>query len=265
MSMRLTLLGTASSMGVPRVGPVWGNCDPDNPKNRRRRCALLVQRGVGNRQTTALVDTPPEIREQLLDANIGVLDGVLYTHDHADHTHGIDDLRAVFFNTRRRVPVWADASTRAALEARFEYCFRQQPGSGYPAILEASTLIPPESVRIEGKGGAIEAVPIPLEHGGMPALGFRFGNVAYSPDVGGIPDSSVPLLQGLDLWIIDALRPMPHPSHFSVQQALDWVARVGAKRAILTHMTVELDYATLSRQVPPNVQVGYDGMVVEVA
>jgi phosphoribosyl 1,2-cyclic phosphate phosphodiesterase len=263
MSMRLTLLGTASSMGVPRLGPVWGNCDPDNPRNRRRRCALLVQRGSGDRQTTVLVDTPPEVREQLLDANVGALDGVLYTHDHADHTHGIDDLRAVSFNIRRRVPIWADAATRAALEGRFEYCFRQRAGSGYPAILEASTIVPPEPVRIEGRGGTIEAVPIPLEHGDIPVLGFRFRNVAYSPDVGGIPEESIPLLQGLDVWIIDALRPVPHPSHFSVPQALAWIARVGAKRAVLTHMTVELDYETLRRQLPPNVEVGYDGMVVE--
>ena len=263
MSMRLTLLGTASSMGVPRLGPVWGNCDPGNPRNRRRRCALLVQRGSRDRHTTVLVDTPPEVREQLLDANIGALDGVLYTHDHADHTHGIDDLRAVSFNIKRRVPIWADAATRAALEGRFEYCFRQRAGSGYPAILEASTIVPPEPVRIEGRGGAIEAVPIPLEHGDMPVLGFRFGNVAYSPDVGGIPETSIPLLQGLDVWIIDALRPVPHPSHFSVPQALAWIARVGAKRAILTHMTVELDYETLRRQLPPNVEVGYDGMAVE--
>jgi phosphoribosyl 1,2-cyclic phosphate phosphodiesterase len=265
MSTRFTLLGTASSMGVPRVGPVWGNCDPNNPKNRRRRCALLVQRSVGKGQTTVLVDTPPEVREQMLDAGVSTLDAVLYTHDHADHTHGIDDLRAVYFNTRRRVPVWADAVTRATLEARFAYCFRQPAGSGYPAILEASTIVPPEPVRIEGLGGAIEAVPIPLEHGDMASLGFRFGNIAYSPDVGGIPESSVALLQGLDLWIIDALRPVPHPSHFSVQQALDWITRVGARRAILTHMTVELDYEALRRQLPPNVEVGYDGMVVEIA
>jgi phosphoribosyl 1,2-cyclic phosphate phosphodiesterase len=264
MSTRFTLLGTASSMGVPRVGPVWGSCDQDNPRNRRRRCALLVQRSIGNHQTTVLVDTPPEVREQLLDANVGTLDGVLFTHDHADHTHGIDDLRAVYFNIKRRVPVWADAATRAALESRFEYCFRQRAGSGYPAILEASTIVPPAPVRIEGRGGAIEAVPIPLEHGGVPVLGFRFGDVAYSPDVSGIPERSVPLLQGLDLWIIDALRSAPHPSHFSVQQALDWIARVGAKRAILTHMTVELDYETLRRQVPPHVEVGYDGLTVEI-
>jgi phosphoribosyl 1,2-cyclic phosphate phosphodiesterase len=263
MSTRFTLLGTAASTGVPRVGSVWGNCDPNNPRNRRRRCALLVQRGVGKWQTRVLVDTPPELREQLLDADVGMLDAVLFTHDHADHTHGIDDLRGVFFNIRRRVPVWADGATRMTLESRFEYCFRQRPGSRYPAMLEASTIIPPEPVRIEGGGGLIEAVPIPLEHGEIPSLGFRFGNVAYSPDVSGIPESSVPLLQGLDLWIVDALRTVPHPSHFSVQQALDWIERVGARRGILTHMTVELDYETLRRRLPPNVEVAYDGMVAE--
>jgi phosphoribosyl 1,2-cyclic phosphate phosphodiesterase len=263
MSTRFTLLGTGSSGGVPRVGPVWGNCDPDNPRNRRRRCALLVERRRGDARTTVLVDTPPDLREQLIDAGVGTLDGVLFTHDHADHTHGIDDLRGVYFNVRRRVPVWADAATRKTLESRFEYCFRQRAGSAYAAILEAHDIEPPETVRIEGGGGAIEAVPIRQEHGDMPSLGFRFGNVLYSPDLSGVPESSVSLLRGLDLWIIDALRPMPHPAHLSVQQALDWVARVGAKRAILTHMTVELDYETLRRKLPPNVEVGYDGMVVE--
>jgi phosphoribosyl 1,2-cyclic phosphate phosphodiesterase len=263
MSVRFTLLGTGSSGGVPRVGPVWGNCDPANPKNRRRRCALLVERRGGRGRTTALVDTPPDLREQLLDAAVATLDGVLFTHDHADHTHGIDDLRGVFFNNKRRVQVWADAATRRTLESRFDYCFQQRSGSFYPAILQAHDILPPEPVRIEGGGGAIEAVPIVQDHGDMPSLGFRFGNVAYSPDISGLPDSSVPLLQGLDLWIVDALRPMPHPSHFSVQQAVEWIERVGAKRAILTHMTVELDYETLRRQLPPKVVPGYDGMVVE--
>jgi phosphoribosyl 1,2-cyclic phosphate phosphodiesterase len=263
MSTRFTLLGTGSSGGCPRVGPVWGNCDPSNPKNRRRRCALLVERSGARGRTTVLVDTPPDLREQLLDAPVATLDGVLFTHDHADHTHGIDDLRAIFFNTKRRVWVWADTATRKTLEARFDYCFQQRSGSLYPAILQAHDITPPEPVRIDGRGGAIEAVPIQQEHGDIPSLGFRFGNVAYSPDISGLPESSIPLLQGLDLWIIDALRATPHPSHFSVQQALAWVARVGAKRAILTHMTVELDYETLRRQLPPNVEVGYDGMVVE--
>lgn len=262
MSMRFTLLGTGSSGGVPRVGPVWGNCDPDNPRNRRRRCAVLVDRFGKGVRTSVLVDTPPDLREQLLDADVATLDAVLFTHDHADHTHGIDDLRGVFFNAKRRIPVWADAATRKTLESRFEYCFVQRPGSSYPAILQLNDIAPPAPVRIEGRGGPIEAVPVPLEHGDIPALGFRFGNVAYTPDVGGIPEGSVPLLQGLDLWIIDALRPVPHPAHFSVRQALDWIERLGARRAILTHMTVELDYETLRRELPAHVEPGYDGMVV---
>ena len=264
MSTRFTLLGTGSSGGVPRVGPVWGACDPANPKNRRRRCALLVERFSKSGRTTVLVDTPTDLREQLLDARVETLDGVLYTHDHADHTHGIDDLRGVFFNMRRRVRVWAEPATRKTLESRFEYCFSQKAGSLYPSILQAHDIKPPVPVRIEGAGGVIEVVPIVQDHGGAPSLGFRIGNVAYSPDVSGIPDSSLPLLEGLDLWIVDALRPMPHPSHFSVKQALDWIERLRVKRAILTHMTVELDYEALRRHLPPHVEPGYDGMVVEV-
>ena len=264
MTLRFTLLGTGSSGGVPRVGPVWGSCDPTNPKNRRRRCALLVDRFGKKGRTTVLIDTPADLREQLLDANVGTLDGVLYTHDHADHTHGIDDLRGVFFNMRRRVNVWADATTRRTLENRFEYCFVQQSGSLYPAILRAHDIRPPEPIRVEGAGGVIEAVPILQEHGDGTSLGFRFGAAAYSPDISGFSEGSLHLMEGLDLWIVDALRPVPHPSHFSVKQALDWVERLNVKRAVLTHMTVELDYESLGRQLPPHVEPGYDGMVIEI-
>ena len=264
MSLKLTLLGTGSSVGVPRIGPVWGACDPKNPKNRRRRCALLVEQAGKGGRTTILVDTPADIREQLLDAEVSRLDAVLYTHDHADHTHGIDDLRGVFFAMKQRVPIYADAATRALLERRFDYCFAQPPGSLYPAILKAHDIHPPEPLRIGGPGGLVEVIPIPLEHGGPQSLGFRFGNVAYSPDVGGLPEASLPLLEGLDLWIVDALRPMPHPSHFSVGQTLEWIERLKVKRAILTHMTIELDYEALRRQLPAHVVPGYDGMVVEL-
>lgn len=263
MSLKFTLLGTGSSGGVPRVGPVWGACDPANPKNRRRRCALLVQRSSPRGRTTVLVDTPADLREQLLEARVSKVDGVLYTHDHADHTHGIDDLRGLFFVMRRRIQVWADAATMARLVTRFDYCFAQQEGSLYPAILDQREIKPPEPVRIEGDGGVIEAVPILQAHGDGVSLGFRFGNVAYSPDVSGIPDSSLPLLQGLDVWIVDALRPMPHPSHFSVGQTLEWVERLRVKRAILTHMTVELDYETLRRALPAHAEPGYDGLTIE--
>lgn len=264
MSLKLTLLGTGSSVGVPRVGPVWGSCDPRNPRNRRRRCALLIDQATGGATTSVLVDTPADIREQMLDANVGRLDAVLYTHDHADHTHGIDDLRGIFFAMKGRIPVYADPVTRATLERRFDYCFAQPPGSLYPAILRAHDIKPGEPFGVSGPGGRIEFTPILQEHGEISSLGFRFGNVAYSPDVGGLPEASLPLLQGLDLWIVDALRPMPHPSHFSVKQTLDWIERLGVKRAILTHMTIELDYETLRRQLPAHVEPGYDGMVVEI-
>lgn len=264
MSTRFTILGTGSSGGVPRVGNIWGACDPANPRNRRRRCALLVERFDKGGCTRVLVDTPPDIREQLLDARVDKLDAVLFTHDHADHTHGIDDLRGIYFVTKRRVPVYADAVTRHVLMQRFGYCFVQPPGSGYPAILEAHDIRPPEPLEIKGAGGVIESVPVVQEHGEIVSLGFRIGNVLYSPDISGFPEASLPLLQGLDLWIVDVLRPIPHPSHFGLRQALDWIERLGVKRAILTHMTAELDYDALRRDLPPHVEPGYDGMVVHV-
>jgi len=264
MSMRFTILGCGSSGGVPRVGNVWGACDPANPKNRRRRCALLVERFGKQGRTTVLVDTPPDLREQLLATRVEHLDGVLFTHGHADHTHGIDDLRGLFFITKRRIAIYADADTRASLESRFDYCFAQKPGSIYPSILAANDIRPPQPVRIDGAGGPIEAVPIVQEHGESPSLGFRFGDLAYSPDVGGIAEAQVALLQGLQVWIVDALRPAPHPSHFGVKQTLRWVERLGVKRAILTHMTVELDYDALRRELPPHVEPAYDGMTVEM-
>jgi len=264
MSQRITLLGTGSSVGVPRIGGVWGACDPANPKNRRRRCALLIEQSGRGGSTSILVDTPADIREQMLEANVRTLDAVLYTHDHADHTHGIDDLRGVFFLTKQRVPIYADPATRGTLERRFDYCFVQPPGSLYPAILKAHDLHAAQPFRIGGAGGHIELIPILHEHGDNHSLGFRFGNVAYSPDIGGMPEASVPLLKGLDLWIVDALRPMPHPSHFSVKETLDWIERLAVKRAILTHMTIELDYETLRRELPPHVEPAYDGMVIEL-
>jgi phosphoribosyl 1,2-cyclic phosphate phosphodiesterase len=262
--MRFTIMGCGGSTGVPRIGNVWGACDPTNPKNRRRRCSLLVERfGKGGR-TTVLVDTPPDLREQLLDARVDRLNAVLFTHDHADHTHGIDDLRGIAFLIKRRVPVYATPETGAILRHRFDYCFAQPPGSPYPPIAEARELGLGEAAAIAGDGGPIEVTSILLEHGDGVALGFRFGNVVYSPDVSGIPEASLPLLSGLDLWIVDALRHQPHPTHFSVKQALDWIERLGAKRAILTHMTTELDYDALRRELPEHIEPAYDGMVVEV-
>ena len=264
MRTRFTILGCGSSGGVPRVGNVWGNCDPSNPRNRRRRCALLVERFDKGGRTAILIDTPPDVRDQLLAARVEHLDAVLYTHAHADHTHGIDDLRGLFFITKRRIPIYADADTRADLERRFDYCFAQRSGSLYPAILEPHDIRLGETIRVVGAGGVIEAVPVLQDHGEAPSLGFRFGTVAYSPDIGGLPDASVPLLQGLDLWIVDALRPIAHPSHFGVKETVAWIERLGVKRAILTHMTVELDYEDLRRSLPRHIEPAYDMMMIEV-
>lgn len=265
MSLRVTILGCGSSGGVPRIGASWGACDPENPKNRRRRCSALFERIEKGGRTAVLVDTPPDLREQLLSIRCSALDAVLFTHDHADHTHGIDDLRGVAYAMKQRVHCYFDGPTRQSLEERFSYCFRTLPGSGYTPILTSHDLVPGESVTIDGGGGPLSVLPIRQEHGDISSLGFRFGRVAYSPDISGIPEESIPHLQGLDLWIVDALRPMDHPSHFGVKQALSWIERLAPKRAILTHMTAELDYETLKRDLPPGVEPAYDGMVIELA
>jgi phosphoribosyl 1,2-cyclic phosphate phosphodiesterase len=263
MSYRLTLLGTGSSGGVPRLGNNWGACDPSNPKNRRRRCSALIERIAGRGHTRVLIDTSPDIREQLLDAKIGEIDGVLFTHDHADHTHGIDDLRILAFNMRRRVDVYFDAKTQATIVNRFAYCFHTPPGSSYPPILNARLIEPPMPVTLNGAAGPVEAMPVVQEHGpGQSSLGFRVRDVAYSPDISGLDEASASQLEGLDLWIVDALRYIPHPSHLSVKQALEWIERLKPKRAILTHLHVDLDYQTLKRELPPHVVPAYDGMTI---
>ena len=262
MSYKLTLLGTGSSTGVPRVGNQWGACDPANPKNRRRRCAALIERISGRGRTAALIDTPPDIREQLLDARVATIDGVLYTHDHADHTHGIDDLRMLAFNMKRRIDVYSDAATRASLMQRFGYCFQTPAGSSYPPILDAYDIAAPAPVVIDGAGGPIALTPVLQEHGDITSLGFRIGSVAYSPDVSGLSAQSADMLRGLDLWIVDALRYIPHPAHFSVKQALGWIEELKPRRAVLTHLHIDLDYAKLAAELPDHVVPAYDGLEV---
>jgi len=263
MSHRLTILGCGASGGVPRVAAMWGACDPAQPKNRRRRCSILVERFQPGGRTTVLVDTGPDLREQLLDVRLTSLDAVLYTHDHADHTHGIDDLRMVAYHMKRRIPCHMDAATKRSLESRFDYCFKTQEGSSYAPILTATEISPGVSVEIKGPVGSITALPILQQHGDIQSLGFRFGNVAYSPDINDFVDGSQCHLEGLDVWIVDALRYTPHPSHFHVKRALDWIEKLKPKRAILTHMTSDLDYDRLVRDLPPGVEPAFDGMVVD--
>ncbi len=261
MSLTFTILGCGSSMGVPRVALGWGECDPANPKNRRRRCSLLVERvNPHGHKTRVLVDCTPDLRDQLLGAAVDWVDGVLITHEHADHIHGIDDLRPLFVSKRRRVPVYLDEPTARSMHARFGYCFMTPPGSQYPPIVSEHRLHPGQTVTVEGQGGSIVALPVLQDHGDIPSLGFRFGNVAYSADIKGVPPESREALAGLDVWVVDALRLAPHPSHFNLEEALDWIARLKPKRAILTNLHSDLDYERLRRELPPNVEPAYDGM-----
>lgn len=261
-TLTLRILGCGSSGGVPRVGSGWGACDPNEPRNRRRRCSILVARDGEGGRTSVLVDTSPDLREQLLDAEVDRLDGVLFTHAHADHTHGIDDLRPLVIRMRARIRVHADAYTRSHLTARFGYCFETPEGSEYPPILDLHDLPHEGRVAVQGPGGAIEAEPLPVEHGNEPALGFRFGRAAYVPDVSLIPPRSLERLRGLDLLIVDALRHTPHPTHFSVSDALALIAEVKPGRAVLTNLHTDLDYATLAARLPEGIVPAYDGMVL---
>jgi phosphoribosyl 1,2-cyclic phosphate phosphodiesterase len=265
MTLTFTILGCGSSGGVPRPGTGWGACDPANPKNRRRRCSLLVERRVAGGVTRVLVDTSPDLREQLLDAEVDWLDAVLLTHEHADQTHGIDDLRGLVIHKRKRVAFHMDEATSRAMHGRFGYCFMTPPGSSYPPILNEHRLKPGEPVTIEGQGGPITALPFLQDHGDIPSLGFRFGGVAYSSDLVDLPAESLPALAGLDLWIVDALRYAPHPSHFSVADALAWIERLKPERAILTNMHTDLDYTVLRASLPANVQPAYDRMQVSAS
>ncbi len=264
MNLRVTILGCGSSGGVPRVAGGWGKCDPSNPKNRRRRCSILVERRGPDGRTAVLIDTSPDLREQLLAVRLMALDAVLYTHDHADHTHGIDDLRMVAYAMKTRVACHMDSVTREALQRRFAYCFEASPGSTYPPILQAIEIPSDGRIVIEGPGGAIEFTAIRQHHGDIGSLGYRFGNVGYSPDISGFIDGSERLLRNLDVWIVDALRHEPHPSHFHLKRALQWIGRLSPTRALLTHMTAELDYDTLRRTLPSHVEPAYDGLVLEL-
>lgn len=252
--MQITILGCGSSGGVPRIGNEWGACDPAEPKNRRRRCSILVREGA----TTVLVDTSPDIREQLLDADVDHLDAVVWTHDHADQTHGIDELRVLAIRHRRRVVTWGDKATLGSLGAKFGYCFAQEAESWYPAILEANRINGPFTI------GDLDILPIEQDHGSMPSLGLRFGAVGYSNDCVALDDAAFAALAGIQVWIVDALRYRPHPTHAHLDLTLEWIARLKPARAIITNMHVDLDYQTLKRELPPGVEPAYDGMVIDV-
>ena len=255
------ILGCGSSGGVPRLGGVWGACDPTNPKNDRQRCSLLITKENETGKTTILIDTTPDMRRQLLTAKVDNLDAVLYTHDHADHVHGLDDLRMLVLRNRKRLQVWADLNVQKSLFDRFGYAFVQPKGSPYPPILEMNNLSGP--LAVSGAGGTIDIIPFYVKHGGINALGFRINNFAYLPDVSEIPPESWEYLNNLDCWVVDALRYTPHPSHSHLSQTLEWIERANPKRAIITNMHIDLDYETVCMETPNRVTAAYDGLKVQ--
>ncbi|PSJ60064.1 MBL fold metallo-hydrolase [Kumtagia ephedrae] len=262
--LRLTILGCGSSPGTPRITGDWGNCDPSNPRNRRTRPAAMVERIAGNGGVTRVViDTGPDFREQMLAAQVQRLDAVIYTHPHADHIHGIDDLRSFVLEQRKLMDIFADQPTLERLMQAFGYCFETPPGSSYPPILKAHRIDHAETVIVEGDGGALCFEPLPQIHGDIVSLGFRIGPVAYCPDVSNFPPSTAERLGGLDLLVIDALQYRTHPSHFSLAESLEWIGRLAPKKAVLTHMHVPLDYATVLAETPDHVEPAYDGMLLE--
>ncbi len=258
MELEVVILGSGSSGGVPRGDGDWGACDPTEPKNRRTRCSALIRRHGPDGVTSVLIDTSPDLREQALAAGIRHVDGVLFTHDHADQTHGIDDLRVFAIRSRQRIPVWMDAATREALTHRFDYIFESK--LGYPAIVEARDIPPHGEVwAVDGAGGPVPVVTFDQAHGPIRSVGYRCGSVAYSSDVSDLDEAALEAVRGCDLWIVDALRYTPHPTHAHLERTLDWIARSRVRKAVLTNLHIDMDYKALSEIVPPNVEVGFDG------
>ena len=254
--MDVRILGCGTSSGVPRVGNDWGECDPHNPKNRRRRVSILVSYG----RTRILVDTGPDLREQLLDANVTDIEAVIWTHDHADHCHGIDDLRQLYHSRRRPVPGYARLETLESLEQRFAYAFDGK--GGYPAVTEACLL--PDHMNLEGL--SIRTVDQP--HGSITTAGLRFDaggkSIVYSTDFNELTPEMSMTFKGVDLWIVDTLRRRPHPTHPHLDLALEMIAEVQPKRALLTHMDNSMDYDRLMSELPDHVEPAYDGMEISL-
>jgi phosphoribosyl 1,2-cyclic phosphate phosphodiesterase len=255
--MRIRVLGCGGSGGVPLIGDNWGGCDPGEPKNRRRRASILVEEGAA----TLLVDTSPDMREQLLDAGIKRLDAVLFTHAHADHLHGIDDLRSVNRLMRAPIPAYADTQTLEKIAQRFGYVFAplEPDASFYKPTLT------PHVIDGDFEIAGLRIVPFEQDHGFTTTLGFRIGGMAYSTDVVDLDETAFGILSGVELWIVDCLRYEPHPTHSHLAKTLSWIARVKPRRAVLTHMDIPLDYATLCRDLPVGVEPGYDGLTIELS
>lgn len=267
--IRVTILGCGASGGVPRADGGWGACDPTDPRNRRTRCGLLVQAWSGDRDsvddaTTILIDTPPELRLQLEAPGPRHLDAVIFSHEHADQTHGLDDVRPFAQRQRRAIPTYMDARTADILTSRFDYIFTGVPG--YPAIMtpHPQPLTPLTPIAVTGPGGRLAITPLLQDHGLMPSMGFRIGDFAYCNDVVDLPPQTLAALGGLSVFVVDALRYAPHPTHAHVDLALAWIETLRPRRAILTNLHIDLDYAALSARLPAHVSPAYDGMTIDL-
>lgn len=262
--LEVVILGCGSSGGVPRADGEWGVCDPGNPKNFRTRCSLLVRRKAADpaAETTLLVDASPELRLQTALAGVKRMDAVLLTHDHADQVHGLDDVRAFFLRQQGRIPCWMDEPTTRTMMQRFGYIFAGE--GGYPAICDERA-IPAHGTDwvVEGPSGAIPVRTFDQDHGGVRSVGYRFGGVAYSSDVVGLDEAAFEALADLDVWIVDALRRRPHPTHAHLDRTLEWIDRVKPRRAILTNMHIDLDFETLAAELPDGVEPAYDGLIFQ--
>lgn len=250
------MLGCGASTGVPAIGPNWGRCDPTDPRNRRRRASLLVEVG----QVAILIDTSPDLREQLIDARVRRLDAVVMTHAHADHLHGIDDIRQLNRLMKAAIPLWADAKSLSEIRRRFGYALEPppEPGRFYKPTLEPHEITGPFMIH------GVSVAPFVQDHGYSTTLGFRIGPMAYSTDVTELDDAAFAAVAGVELWIVDCMRRAAHPTHSHLDKTLGWIARVCPHRGVLTHMDQSLDYRALAAELPESVEPGYDGLVVEL-
>jgi phosphoribosyl 1,2-cyclic phosphate phosphodiesterase len=253
--MKVTILGCGASWGVPAIGPDWGRCDPVEPRNRRRRCSLLVE----SRDAVLLIDMAPDLREQLLAANVARLDAVLLTHAHADHLHGIDDIRIINRLIGKALPIYTSSEALAEVERRFGYALLPAPDKPLyrPALIGRP---------IDGPftAAGVRIVPIVQDHGYSMSLGFRIGPVAYSTDVAALDETAFAALAGTEVWIVDCMRREPHPTHSHLAKTLAWIDRVRPRRAILTRMDQSLDYGELCAELPHGVEPGYDGLTIDL-
>lgn len=266
MKRRFTILGCGSSPGVPRITGEWGACDPANPKNRRTRASMLVEQfdDQGN-MTSVVIDTGPDFRTQMIAVGATELHAVVLTHAHADHIHGIDDIRSFVYKNQHRMPVWGEPVTMKRVIEGFGYCFETPVGSSYPPIARAKIIEDlGEVFEVEGPGGPVPFLPIPQQHGDSNSLGYRIGDFAYCTDVSDFPEESVERLHGLEVLVIDCLQYRRHPSHLSLEQAMEWIQKLAPKRAVLTHMHIPLDYDAVARDTPDHVVPAYDGLSIEL-